>query len=125
MQLGIADHGRESLLLNRGRAQLDSRENRCVQNVDTGVDAVSNELDRLLDEAVNTRRVVGLVNDDTILGGLLDLGDNDGALVTVCLVEVGQLLKRVLASDIGVQDEEGSVILEKRLLGQLQRTGGA
>lgn len=32
--------------------------------------------------------MVGLVDDDTVLGGLFDLGDDNGALVAVVLVEL-------------------------------------
>jgi hypothetical protein len=37
-------------------------------------------------------------------------------------VELCQLLEGILAGDIGVEDEEGSIILSEDLLSQLQRT---
>lgn len=65
------------------------------------------------------------MDNDTILGGLLDLGDDNGALVAVCLVECSQLLKRVFARDIGVEDEEGAVVLAQDLGGQLEGASSA
>jgi hypothetical protein len=51
--------------------------------------------------------VAGLVYNDTVLGRLLDLGDDNCALTAVLLVELGELCEGVVACDIGVQDEEG------------------
>jgi hypothetical protein len=42
----------------------------------------------------------------------------------VVLVELQQLLKGVVADDIGVEDEEWRVVLQQDLLGKLQGTGG-
>lgn len=81
-------------------AELDALENTGVQDVDTGVDTVADELDGLLNETVDARGVVGLVDNDTVLGRLLDLCDNDGTLITVSLVEIGQLLEGVVADDV-------------------------
>lgn len=65
------------------------------------------------------------VDDDTILGGFFDLGDDDCAFVAVGLMELGELLEGVIANDVGVEDEEGGVVLAKGLLGEFERTGGA
>lgn len=111
MQQAILDNGGESLLLNRRRAELNALEHAGVENVDTGVDAVANKLDRLLDETINLGGMAGLVHHDTVLGRLLDLGDNNGTLVAVALVELGELLEGVVAGDVGVEDEEGRVVL--------------
>lgn len=62
------------------------------------------------------------MHDNTILGGLLDLSDNNGALVAVCLVEFSQVLKRVFAGDVGVEDEERAVIFAQNLSSQLEGT---
>lgn len=125
MKLAVSNHGRESLLLDRSRAQLDAVENRSVQDVKTGIDTVADELDRLLDESVDARRMARLVDNNTVLGGLFDLGDTDCALITVCLVEGSQLLEGVFAGDVGVQDEEGGVVLAEDIGSQLQGTGSA
>jgi hypothetical protein len=125
MELAVLADGGECLLLDGGGAQLDAVEDAGVHDVNTGVDTVANELDGLLDEAVNAGGVVRLVNDDTVLGGLVNLGDDDGTLLTVGAVELGELLEGVVANDIGVQDEERRIILAQDLLRQLQRTSSA
>jgi len=120
VELAILDHRGEGLLLDRGGAQLDTLQDAGVEDIDAGIDAVADELDRLLDEPVDARGVVGLVDDDTILGWLLHLGHHDRALVPVLLVELCQLLEGVLADDVGVENEEGRVILGQDLLRKLQ-----
>lgn len=124
VQQTVADNGGESLLLDRGRSQLNAVEHRGVQNVHSGVDAVTDELDGLLDEAVDARGVIRLVDNDTVLGRLLDLCDDNGTLFAVGLVVIGELAEGVFADDVRVEDEEGAVILGEDLLGQLQGSGG-
>lgn len=125
VQQAVLDNGRESLLLDRGRAELDALQHAGVQNVDTRVDAVADKLDGLLDEAVNLGGVARLVYYHTVLGRLLDLGHDDRALVAMGLVELGELLEGVVAGDIGVEDEKGRVVLAEHVLGELEGTGGA
>lgn len=122
MQLTLLDHSGESLLLDTGRSQLDAFQDTWVEDIETGVDSVSNELHRLFDESVDARWVVWLVNNDTVLAGLLDLGDDDGTLITVSLVELSELSEGVFADDIAVQNEERSVILAEDLLSKLEGT---
>lgn len=122
MQLSVAADGREGLLLDGGRAQLDAREHAGVQDVDAGIDAVADELDGLLDEAVDARGVVGLVDHHPVLRGLLDLGDDDRALVAVGLVKGGEIRKGVIADDIRVEDEEGRIVLAEDGLSELEGT---
>lgn len=125
VQLAVLDDSGEGLLLDGGGAQLDTVQHAGVQDVDTGVDTVADELNRLLDEAVDARGVVGLVDNDTVLGGLVDLGDHNGTLVAVVLVELGQLLEGIVTDNIGVQDEKRAVVLAQNLLRQLQGTSRA
>jgi len=125
VQQAVLDNGGERLLLDRGRAQFDALQDGGVQNVDAGVDAIADELDGLLNEAVDHRGVAGLVHDDTVLGRLLDLGHDNGALAAVLLVELGELLEGVVAGDVGVEDEEGRVVLAQDALGELERASGA
>lgn len=125
VELAVLADGGEGLLLDGGGAQLDALEDARVHDIDTGVDTVPHELDGLLDEAVNARGVVRLVDDDTVLGRLVHLGDDNGTLLTVGAVEFGQLLKGVVADDIGVEDEERRVIFGQDLLGELQGASGA
>ena len=62
--------------------------------------------------------------NNTVLGRLFHLCDDDCALVTVLLVELGELLERVVAGDVGVENEEGRVVLAQDVLGELEGTGG-
>lgn len=121
----VLDNGGESLLLNGCRAELDALEHAGVHDVDTGVDAVADELDGLLDETVDFGGVARLVDYDTVFGGLFDLCDDNGAFVAVLLVELGELLEGVVAGDVGVEDEEGRVVLAQDVLGELEGAGGA
>ena len=66
MQLAVAAYGGERFLLDGGRAQFDALQDRGVQDIDTSVDAVADKLDGLLDEAVDARGVIGLVDYDTV-----------------------------------------------------------
>lgn len=125
MELTIAGHGRECLLFDGSGSEFDSGEDGGVEDVDTGIDTVADEFDGLLDEAFDSGGVVGLVNNDTIFAGLLDLGDHDGTLVSVGVVEGRELRERVVADDIRVEDKEGLVILCKNLLGQFQGAGSS
>lgn len=77
VQLTILGHSREDLALNRRRLDLDAVEDRGVEDVDTGVNAVADVLLGLLDEAVD-RGLARNSEDDTVLGGLVDLGDLRG-----------------------------------------------
>ena len=120
----LADSG-EGLLLDRCGAELNAAQNAGVEDVDTGVDTVADELDGFLDEAVNSRGVAGLVHNDTVLGRLLHLCDNDGAFVAVLLVELGELGEGVFAGNVGVEDEEGRIVFAEDGLSKLQRAGGA
>ena len=119
----VLDHGGEDLLLDGGGPQLNAVEYRGVEDVHAGVDAVADELDGLLDEAVDERLVAGLVDDDTVLGGLLDLGDDDGALLAVALVEGGEVGEGEVADDVRVEDKEGLLVLAEDVLGELEGTG--
>ena len=125
MQQAVADDGRECLLLDGGRPELDAVEHRGVENVDSGVDAVADELDGLLDETIDSGRMIRLVNDDAVFGGLLNLGHDYGAFVAVGLVEGGQLFERVFAGDVGVEDKEGRIVFSKSLFGKFQGASSA
>ena len=64
--MAVAANGGKSFLLDGGRAQFDALQDRGVQDIDTSIDAVADELDGLLDEAVDARGVIGLVDYDTV-----------------------------------------------------------
>jgi hypothetical protein len=120
MKLVVLDHSGEGLLLDRSRAELDTVEDGGVEDVHAGIDTVADELDGLLDKSVDQRAVTRLVDNNTILGGFLNLGDDNGTLIAVVLVESQEVLEGVVANDIGVEDEEGRVVLSENTLSKLQ-----
>jgi hypothetical protein len=124
VEQAILDNGREGFLLNGGGAEFDAAENAGVEDVDAGVNAVTNELDRLLNESIDHGGMAGLVYHDTVLGRLLDLGHDNCALTAVLLVEFGELLEGVVAGDVGVEHEEGRVVLAQDAFGELERARG-
>jgi hypothetical protein len=69
--------------------------------------------------------MVGFVHDDTVLGRFLDLGHHDCALVAVRLVEICELLERVVAGNVGVENEERGVVLAQNLLSEFEGAGSA
>lgn len=69
--------------------------------------------------------MVWLVDNDTVLGWLLNLGDNNGTLVTVGLVELSKFGKWVIANNIRVKDKEWRVVLAENGLCKLQWTSSA
>jgi len=94
-----------------------------VEDVDTGVDSVSNELYGLFDESVDNSRT-RLGHDHTISRGLSHLGDHDRTLTPMASVEIPESLERVGTGDVRVEDKEGRVILSEDLTGESQGTGG-
>lgn len=112
----VLDHGRECFLFDRGRAEFNAAENRGVENVKTSVDAVANEFNWLLNEAINAAGVARLVNNHTIFRGLFNLCDYNCALFAVCLVEFNELFEWIFADDVGVEDEERAIVLAENLL---------
>lgn len=102
VQLSVLAHGREGFLLDRRRAEFDALEDGGVEDIDTSVDAVSDKLNRLLDETIDSALVARFVYNDSVFRWLFDLCDDDCALLAVRFVEVGELLEGVLADDIGV-----------------------
>jgi len=124
-ELIIRGHLGEDFLFNGGRAGLNPVEDRGIEHVDAGVDLVGDEDLGLLDELVNMPVSVGLGDNHTILGGLIHLGDEDRALLSVVPVELQHLLERERADNVTVEHKEGRVVLSQNLLGKGQRTGGA
>lgn len=121
VQLIIGNHRRKCLLLDRCGTQFDALENRGIEDVQTSIDTVADEFDRLLNEALNTRGVVRLVNDNTILRRLLNLSHNNGTLVTVALVEGQEVPEGIITNDIGVENKKGGIVLAQNLLSELER----
>ena len=124
VQLLVAGHGREDLGLDRSRLDLDTVEDRRVEDVDAGVDAVANVLFRLLDKAVDGA-LARVGQDDAVLGRLVDLGDHDGALAAVRDVEVAELVEGVRAGDVRVEDKERRLVLAEDFASEGKRTSRA
>ena len=125
VELLLLNQEREGLALDGGWSHLDEVDDGGVEDVDTGVDSVADKLDGLFDESVDSVGHVSVVDNDTVLGRLVDLGGDNGGLTVVGVVEVEQVLQRVLADDVGVQHEDRGVVLLEDLFGQLERACGA
>lgn len=76
MQLSVRGHVREHLALNRSRLDLNTVQDAGIEDVDASIDAISDELFRLLDEAIDSR-LSGQGQDNTIFARLLDFRDLD------------------------------------------------
>lgn len=87
-------------MFDRCGTQLNALQYGGIKDVDTSIDAVSDELYGFLDESINTRGVVGLVNDDTVFRRFLDFGNDNCSLVAVGFVEGGEFGERIVADDI-------------------------
>lgn len=125
VELTILANGRESLLLDAGWPQLNAVQNGGVEDVDSGVDPITDELDRLFDKAVYARRVAWVMHHHTVLGRFFDLCYNDCALFTVRFVEVGQFLEGIVANDVRVEHEEGSFVFAEDFFGELEWASSA
>ncbi|KAH3663754.1 hypothetical protein OGAPHI_005156 [Ogataea philodendri] len=115
----------EGLVFNRSWSHLNQVDNGWVQDVDTSVDSVTNKLDWLLNESLDKVWNVSVVDNDTVLGWLIDLGGDDSSLSTVVSVELEQVGEWVLTDNVRVQNEDWSVILGQDLLSEFERTSSA
>lgn len=124
-ELALLGHLREDLLLDHAEPLGDAIEHRHVEQVDAGVDLVADEVVGLLHEGVHSPRLVR--HDDPEPARILNRGEDDGALSAVLLVELLELLERVVADNIAVEHEEQAlvVILPQDVLGELERAGSA
>ena len=66
-----------------------------------------------------------LVDYNTVFRGLFDFGHHNRSFFPVGFMEGGEVCKRVIADDIGVQDEEWSIVFPQNFLCELERTRGA
>lgn len=64
------------------------------------------------------------MHNDTVLRWLIDLCDDNRALIAVRLMKLGQSLEGKVADDVGVEHEKWLVIFAEDLLGELQRPRG-
>ena len=121
----LSSHLREYFTLNRRGLQLNPVNHVHIQQIQTGINMVAHVCLRLLDELLDLPVFLG--DNDTILGGVLDSGSENSAALAVCLVELDELGKRVVANDVGVENEQQArgVILQDVLLSQADWAGSA
>ena len=125
VELAVVADGREGFLFDARGPQLDPVEHAGIEDVDARVDAVADELDGFLDEAVDPGRVVGFVHHDAVFRRFFDFGDDNGAFVAVGFVEFGELGEGVIADDVGVEDEEWRRVFAEGFGGEFEGAGGA
>jgi len=104
VQLGLASHDGENLSLDRCGSILDAINHVKAKQVEASVDFVAYEGRRLLDKALNL--AVLLCDDNTVARRVLDLGHHNGALLAVTPVVFNELLKRIFADHVRVEDKE-------------------
>lgn len=75
-----------------------------MEKIQTSVDFIAHKSLRLLNKLINLAVVLG--NNDSVLGGVLHLGNHDSALLSVCLVVLNQLMQRVFANNVGIEHHE-------------------
>ena len=121
VEVVVVGHRREDLLLDRGRLELDPVQDAALEKVEASVDPVADKDLRLLDEALDPAGLVVL--DDAVLARLVDLCDQDGALLAVLLVELNGFRERELADDVAVEDEEVAAIRAENVPGECERAG--
>ena len=124
VQLLVRSDRGEHLRLDGGLGEGDAVKDRLGEDINTSVDLVADKSLGLLDEALNLA-ILLVVDNDAILGGVLDLGGQDGALAAVRVVEREELLQGEAAGNVGVEDEEGLVVLHKLVAGEREGAGGA
>lgn len=75
-------------MFDGGRAEFNPVEDGRVHDVNASINSVAHEFDWFLDKAVDSRRVIGLVDDDSVLGWFFHLCDYDGTFIAMALVEI-------------------------------------
>lgn len=78
----------------------NSINNRGVEEIDTSVDSIGDELLRLFDETFNS--TLGIGNNDTILSRILDLSEENSTFLLVILVEFEHVTEGEIADNITV-----------------------
>lgn len=90
MQFAIPRHRGKNLLFDRRRPQRDSLEDVGVEDVDSGIDTVGDEFNRLFDETFDGRGLA-FHDDNAVLAWFFDFGDDDGAFLAVFFVKLDEL----------------------------------
>lgn len=86
------------------RFKRDSIDDRGIEEVNTSIDFVRNELLGLFNKTFNLAISVG--NDNTVFSRILDLSEKNCAFLLVVLVEGKHVLEREIANNITVEDKE-------------------
>lgn len=97
---------------------------RRIENVDTSIDLVADEFLWLFHKAVDAGRV-GMIDNDTVFGRVVDLGNDNGTFVAMAQVEITELLKWIIANNVTVEHKERTIILGKDLACKCQWTSSA
>lgn len=109
VQLAFFCHLREDLLLNHAESFWDPIEYGHIEQINTGVDLVADEVIGLLNEGVHS---AGLIRDnDPESTRIFNRRQHYAALSSVLLVEQFELLKRVIADNITVEHKEQSLVV--------------
>ena len=98
VNLLLLSHLWENLPLDTSGPVLDPVDDACVEQVKTRIDLIADEDLRLLDELEDLLLLI--CNDDTIFGGVLDLGYHNSALFAMGLVELNHLVEWVMANNV-------------------------
>ena len=93
VQLLVLSHEREYVSLDGRGLVGNSLQDGRSEHVNARVDVVADVLLRLLDKAINQARFIG--NDHTVLRRIRDGSHSDGALLSVLLMELKELLQRI------------------------------
>eukprot|EP00760_Papus_ankaliazontas_P036052 PhM_4_TR8164/c0_g1_i1/m.12159 len=116
VQVAVGGHRGEHLRFDGRALHGDTLEHRGGEDVDARVDLITDELLRLLREALNLSGAL-VEDDDAVALPIIDLLDQDGALLAVRLVRVQQLAQGEHARHVGVEHEEGLRVLGVEVAG--------
>jgi hypothetical protein len=125
VQFLFLGHLREDLLLNHAKALRDAVEHRQVEQVNAGIDLVADEVGRLFHKGLHFSLRLG--HDDPESARIFDSREHNGGLAAILLMEGLELLERIVADDVAVEDEKESllVVLPQNLLCELEGAGRA
>lgn len=94
----LVGHDWENFALDRSRTILDSINHIKGEDIEARINLVADEDLRLLDKALDLATF--LRDDDSVACRVFHLGHHNGSLFAVALVELDELVKRVLANHI-------------------------
>ena len=121
----LSCHLGENFSFNRAGFERNPLNHVRVEEIEASINLIAHESRGFLNKSLNF--AVFFRDDDSVLGGVLNLGHDDCALPAVVQVELNELVERVLTDDIRVEHEEQTlyVLVPDYLLGQADGTGCA